>query len=212
MRALQTSADLESLTRTAAKLGLRARAARGGPPIPSLWFFTDPVRTPDPEAIARRLPAGGAVVYRPFGASEAAAVAARLRRIAWDRGLRLLIGADAELAALAGADGVHLPERLMRLAPRLARAHPGWLISAAAHGARAIRLGGALRVDVLVVSAVFPSRSPSAGAPLGPVRFAGLIRDAEPAVIALGGVTHKNAPRLLSSGAAGIAAVDGLAG
>jgi thiamine-phosphate pyrophosphorylase len=196
----------------AAKLGLRARAARGGAPIPSLWFFTDPARTPDPEAVARRLPAGSAVVYRAFGAQDARAVADRLRRIAREQGLRLLIGADAALAADAGADGVHLPERLMRLAPRLARAHPGWLISAAAHDAAAIRRGGRLGLDALVVSAVFPSRSPSAGRAMGPMRLARLVRGSPVPVIALGGVTNKNAPRLLGTGAAGIAAVEGLAG
>jgi thiamine-phosphate pyrophosphorylase len=209
---LQASADLESLARIAAKLGRRARAARGGAAIPGLWFFTDPVRTPDPEAVARRLPAGAAVVYRAFGDANAPLIADRLHRIARERGLRLLIGADAGLAASIGADGVHLPERSMHLAPRLARAHPDWLISAAAHGAGAIRRGSDFGVDALVVSPVFPSRSPSAGRAMGPVRFAGLIRNATVPVIALGGVTKKNAPRLLSTGAAGLAAVDGLAG
>jgi thiamine-phosphate pyrophosphorylase len=203
---------LEALARIAAKLGLRARAARGAAPIPHLWFFTDPLRTPDPEAGARLLPAGSAVVYRAFGAADARLIACRLRRIARERGLRLLIGADSRLAAEVGADGVHLPQRLMPLAPRLARAHPGWLISAAAHDAAAIRRGSVLGLHALVVSAVFPSRSPSAGRAMGPVRFAALIKGATVPMIALGGVTNKNAPRLLSTDAAGIAAVEGLAG
>jgi len=180
--------------------------------IPGLWFFTDPVRTPEPEAVALRLPVGAAVVYRAFGAGDSALVARRLAAISRRRGLRLLIGADAVLAAAVGADGVHLPQRLMHLAPRLARARPGWLISAAAHDAAAIVAGERFGLDALVVSAVFPSRSPSAGPALGPVRFAALIRRARVPIIALGGVTNKNAPRLLSTGAAGMAAVDGLAG
>jgi len=152
------------------------------------------------------------VVYRAFGAENAPILAQRLRRIARDRGLRLLIGADAGLAARVSANGVHLPERLMHLAPRLAHAHPGWLISAAAHDAVAIKRGADLGLDALVVSAVFPSRSPSAGSALGPIRFAELVKGATVPVIALGGVTNKNAPRLLSTGAAGMAAVEGLAG
>ena len=100
----------------------------------------------------------------------------------------------------------------MRLGPRLRRAHPGWLISAAAHDAAALRQGARLDLDAMIVSVVFPSRSASAKGALGPIRFAGLIGQVKIPVIALGGVTNKNAPRLLSTGAVGIAAVDGLAG
>jgi thiamine-phosphate pyrophosphorylase len=57
---------------------------------------------------------------------------------------------------------------------------------------------------------VFESASPSAGRPLGPVRFAALARRAGLPVYALGGVRTKNAPRLLGSGAAGLAMVEGL--
>jgi thiamine monophosphate synthase len=42
------------------------------------------------------------------------------------------------------------------------------------------------------------------------VRFAALVRRAGLPVYALGGVTPQNAPRLLSSGAAGLAMVEGL--
>ena len=99
----------------------------------------------------------------------------------------------------------------MHLAPRLRRAHPGWLISAAAHGAAAIHRGRDFELDALLVSAVFPSRSPSAKAAIGPIRLAALIRVARTPVIALGGINNKNAPRLLSTGAAGIAAIEALA-
>jgi len=57
---------------------------------------------------------------------------------------------------------------------------------------------------------VSPSRSPSAGAPMGPQAFAAIARAARIRVMALGGVTGETAPRLLTTGAAGIAAVEGL--
>ena len=174
--------------------------------------MTDPVRTPDPAAIARRLPPGAVVVYRAFGDPGALAVARSLRGLSDERGLELLIGADAGLALRVGADGVHLPERLMHRAPALRRAHPRWLISAAAHSAGALIRGDRLGLDALLVSAVFPSRSASAGAAMGPVRFAAMVGLVHAPVIALGGVNNKNAPRLISAGAAGIAAVESLSG
>ncbi len=160
--------------------------------------------------MAARLPKGAAVVYRAFGAADAEVMARRLRAVTRTRGVRLLIGADASLAARVKADGVHLPERLAHCVLRLKRRRPGWLISVAAHDHAAIRRGRG--ADAIVLSAVFPSRSPSAGPALGPLRFAQLVRASRAPIVALGGVNKKNAPRLIGTGAAGLAAIDGLAG
>ncbi|MFN3512435.1 MAG: thiamine phosphate synthase [Phenylobacterium sp.] len=174
-------------------------------PLPALLAFTDPVRTPDPTALARRLPRGTGLVYRAFGAPEAAATAQELARIARERGLLLLIGADAELAARVRAHGVHLPERLARLAKPLKRR--GFLVTAAAHSPRAARIALAAGADAAVVSAVFPSKSPSAGPPIGPLRLARLVRTTGGPVYGLGGIGHENARQLLRTGLVGLAAV-----
>ncbi len=175
--------------------------------LPALLFFTDPVRTPEPEAIARTLPRGAAIVYRPFGAADALARARRLKAIARSRGLKLLIGADAALARAAGADGVHLPERLAHRAAVLRRAHPSWMVTSAAHSLRAAR---ASRADAVVLSVAMPSRSASAGPALGPLRLAARVRASGKAAYALGGVNEATARRLLATGIIGLAAVEGL--
>lgn len=194
------------MARTAALLRPRADAWKG---LPRLLFFTDPARTPDPEAIARTLPIGAAVVFRAFGASGAEAQGLRLRRIARERGLKLLVGADEALAQALQADGVHLPERLAHRAMRLKTVHPRWIVTAAAHSARAARRGLACGADAVVVSAIFASRSPSATAPIGPVRLAQLVRRVGGPVYALGGINNKTARRLRDAGLVGLAAVDG---
>jgi len=199
----------------AAKLGRRARGRKPSSQqrtrLPHLWLLTDPARTPDPIAAAAALPGGSVVVLRLFGAPDGPAIARDLRRITRERGVSLLIGADWRLAAAVGADGVHLPQRLMGLAPGLRRRRPGWLISAAAHDAAAIAAGGRMGLDALLVSPVFPSRSASAGRPLGALRFAALVRGSRAPVIALGGVNDATARRLATCGAAGLAGVDGIA-
>jgi thiamine-phosphate pyrophosphorylase len=171
-------------------------------------FFTDPERTPDIEAAALRLPRGSAIVYRSFGAPSAEARARGLLAIARRRGLLLLIGADAGLAAKVGADGVHLPERLAHRARRLKR--PGWIVTAAAHSPLAARRGLAAGADAVVVSAIFSSKSTSAGAPIGPLRLARIVRAAHGPVYALGGVNDKTARRLMPAGLVGLAAVEAL--
>jgi len=200
--------DIAALHRVSRRLGARAKP-RGGR-LPGLLFVTDPARTPDPAAVAARLPRGCGIVFRAFGAADAVGQGRALARIARRRGLVLLVGADAKLAAAVGAHGVHLPERLARQAGRLRRARPGWIVTAAAHSAPAALRARRAGADAALVSPVFPSRSPSAGAPLGPVRFAALVRAAGLPVYALGGVDTKSARRLLASGAAGIAAVSGI--
>lgn len=193
------------MARTAQFLRRRNGARKG---LPALLFFTDPVRTPDAEAIAGRLPPGTAIVFRAFGAADAEAAGARLAAIARARKLILLVGADAALAGRLGAGGVHLPQRLAHRARRLKAAHPGWIVTAAAHSPRAARAALAAGADAVVVSTVFASRSASAGAPMGPIRLAMLVRRVKGPVYALGGIDNKKARRLKDADLVGLAAVD----
>ena len=181
-----------------------------GKALPRLFFFTDPARVPDRESVLARLPRGAGVVYRAFGAPDAVVRGRRLARIARRRGLVLLAGADAGLAAAIGADGVHLPERAANSAVGLRRARPGWIVTAAAHSAAAIGRARRAGADAVFVSPVFPSASPSAGRPLGPLRFAQLMRGARLPVYALGGIDAGTAQRIARAGLAGYAAVDAL--
>lgn len=193
------------MRRTAALL---RRPAGGRKALPRLLFFTDPARTPDPAAIAATLPAGAGVVFRHFGAADAEAQARRLLAVARARRLVLLIGADAALAARIGAQGVHLPERMAGRAAALRRR--GWIVTVAAHSPAAVARAWLSGADAAVVSTVFPSNSPSAGAPIGPVRLARMARTARLPLYALGGLNDKTARRLKDAGLAGLAAVDAL--
>jgi thiamine-phosphate pyrophosphorylase len=200
--------DLERLMRTARTLSRNARSFKPGVALPPLILVTDPDRTPDPVALAERLPRGSGVIFRGFGLKGARKTARRLAAVARRRGLVLLIGADALRVAGAGA---HLPERMAHHAGALKRARPGLVVTVAAHSLPALIQARRAGADAALLSTVFESRSPSAGRPLGPVRFAGLVRRAGLPVYALGGIKTKNAPRLKGSGAAGLAMVEGLA-
>jgi thiamine-phosphate pyrophosphorylase len=180
---------------------LRLNRTAGAPPIPALYFFTDPERTPDPMAIARRLPRGTAVVYRHFGAKNRLAVVRRLAGVARTRGLVLLIGADPDLACQVGA-GVHWPERL---APAERGDAP--LVTVAAHSREAAMRAGAIG-DACILSPVFPTRSAAGRKPLGLFAASQIARAAPRPIIALGGVTAHTAQLLSGRGFAGVAAVD----
>lgn len=191
----------------AARASARTFAARGAAGLPPALFLTDPARTPEPETIAARLPRGVGVVYRHFGAPDRKSVALRLAGICRARGLVLLIAADPALALQVDADGVHWPFRLKGEARRWRSRFR--LQTLSAHSARELRVAEGLPVDAVLLSTVFASRSPSAGAAMGAHRFARLAAGSVKPVYALGGVTAETAGRV--AGWAGVAAVEGLA-
>lgn len=197
--------------RTHALLNAEARRlnrAAGAPPIPALYFFTDPVRTPDPAGIARRLPRGAAVVYRHFGAPDRVKTARLLAGVCRSRGLKLLIAADPALAARVGADGVHWPERRL---PAQREASAG-LVTVAAHSAAGLGRAAAFGADAAILAPIFPTLSRSGNTPLGLFRASQWARGAGLPVIALGGVTPERARLLAGRSFAGLAAIEGLAG
>lgn len=179
--------------------------------LPRLLFVTDPLRTPDPVFIASRLPEGSGVIYRAFGAPDALATALTLRAIAAERGLKFLIGADADLARACEADGLHLPERALDEAPGVRDRHPDWILTAAAHSLDPVQRAAAGGCDAAIVSKVFSSRSHSPGDAMGVSGFMALVDAARLPVYALGGVNTATAPQLSGSGIQGLAIVDGLA-
>jgi thiamine-phosphate pyrophosphorylase len=199
--------EMEALSRTAARL--RPWLVRGKP-LPNLLFFTDPVRTPAPERVAERLPAGAAVVFRAFGAANALYQGRKLREFAQRRGLLLVVGADQNLARAIEADGLHLPERLVADLPGLRIAHADWWITIAAHDKAAAKAGATAGADALVVSPIFPSASPSAHTPLGVEGLKRIIDSVKTPVYALGGVHAGTIKQLAETGIVGIAAVEAL--
>jgi thiamine-phosphate pyrophosphorylase len=173
-------------------------------------LFTDPARTPDPAAAAENLPRGAGVVFRAFGAPDAVAKGRALASVCRRRGLVLMVGADPELARRLGAAGVHLPQRLAGRAGVIRALRRRFRITAAAHDLPSVLNARRAGAEALVISPVFPSRSPSAGRALGPMALAGLVRRSRSPTYALGGVNAGNARALGLTGVVGLAAVDAL--
>jgi thiamine-phosphate pyrophosphorylase len=193
------------------RVALRLRARAGlRKALPPLLFFTDPLRTPNPERVIARLPRGSGVVYRVFGAPDAATRGRALVSQARRRGVLFLVGADGALASRLSADGVHLPQRLAARAGAIGRLRRRFLVTAAAHDLPAALRARRAGADAIVVSSVFPSTSPTAGRPMGVMRLANLIRRVGAPAYALGGVDARTARLLKGSGAVGVAVVGGM--
>ncbi|MFW2831380.1 thiamine phosphate synthase [Sphingomonas sp. ID0503] len=168
-------------------------------PIPRLWMMTDERQGKGLLPAVKRLPRGAGIVFRHYSLPprERRALFEAVRRAARGR-LVLVLAGSARQAAAWRADGWH--------GPATARASRPMPHSASAHNAREVRRAA----DILFLSPLFPTRSHPGGRVLGRTRFAALARQARVPVIALGGMTPRNARRLGALGASGWAAIDGL--
>jgi thiamine-phosphate pyrophosphorylase len=174
--------------------------------------MTDRARLPDPALAIAGLPPGAAVIFRDYDAPDRTAAARRLRRLCRARRLLFLVAGDWRLAVAVRADGLHLPEGLLRhgyATWRRARRRV-FLVTQAAHGRAAIAAGGRHGVDAVLLAPVFATASHADAKPLGPLRFARLVRVSPVPVYALGGVTARTRRRLRGIKIAGIAAIGAL--
>jgi thiamine-phosphate pyrophosphorylase len=105
-----------------------------------------------------------------------------------------------------GAAGVHWPFAEWHEARRWRNRFD--LMSVSAHGRAELCRIDAQVFDAALLSAVFPSRSPSAGPPLGAHTLRNLSRRSPVPVYALGGINSRNAASI--SDAAGLAAIEGI--
>jgi len=166
-----------------------------------LILMTDDERLADPVAAARHLPKGSMVILRARDAKKRRALAEALR--AETNGLILLAADDPALADRL--HGLHLPEKRAHEAAHWRALRPHWLITVVAHSGRGLRIAYA---DAALLSPIFPTQSHPGARPLTAARARLMARDSLLPVLALGGVTARNA-RLLK-GFAGVAAIGAL--
>jgi thiamine-phosphate pyrophosphorylase len=166
-----------------------------------LALITDDDRLPDPVGAARALPKGSLVIVRSRDAKRRRALGETLR--AQTNGLILLAADDPVLADLL--HGLHLPEVRARDAAHWRVLRPHWVITVAAHSQRGLH---APYADAALLSPVFATKSHPQAKILTPVRARLMVQRASLPVLALGGVTSRNA--VLLHGFSGIAAITSL--
>ena len=199
--------SLEPQSDAARKLEIAADRVRTHlpPHLPPVWVLTDPNRTPDPCRLAECIPQGWGVIYRHFGADDHRSIAHRLKAISAKRQLKLLIAADPETASDCKADGVHWPERLVD--GRLPEMRKFAINTVSCHDPNFLKTYAEIGFDAALVSTVFPSRSASAGQPIGPANLKHIAQSCGLPVYGLGGLNAENALEIADF--AGLAMIEG---
>ncbi|MDE2654358.1 MAG: thiamine phosphate synthase [Gemmatimonadota bacterium] len=140
-------------------------------------------------------------------------LARRLRALTGAAGALFFVNDRLDLALAAGADGVHLGPDDLPVAAARRIAPPGFLIGHSADDPDAARAAVAAGADYIGSGAVFPtSTKADAGAAIGVRRLGEVARCVDVPVVAIGGVTVRNAPRVFAAGAAGCAVVSAVMG
>jgi thiamine-phosphate pyrophosphorylase len=172
--------------------------------------MTDETRTPDPEADLRQLTPGTIVIFRHYDAPNRPELGRKLARLARRSGLYFVVAGDWRLAQQLHADGLHLPQGMIRRRARFAPRGCGLPVSAAAHDEAAARRAVRAGAGAVLLSPVFATRSHPGQKPLGLLPLARVCRASRQPVLALGGIGPVHIRRLLAAGAAGIAGISGV--
>jgi thiamine-phosphate pyrophosphorylase len=176
--------------------------------LPPIMFLTDEHRVQDPLTICRYLPPGTGIILRDYNSPNRKDLAAQLSKIATKYKLILFVGDDMELALKIGAKGVHYRENTIQGGE--ARKNTNLIITSSAHSFAAIQKASEAGADAVILSPVFKTKSNLNKAPLGISLFSKWVAKSPLPVYPLGGITSHNAHLLLSSKAAGLAAIEGV--
>lgn len=141
---------------------------------------------------------------------ELVAEAREIRALCHSRGIPFIINDDVELARLVSADGVHVGLDDLDIAAAREIIGEKGIIGASAHSVEEARAAERAGADYLGVGAVFGSSTKTNARPLALETLRDITAAVSIPVVAIGGVTRANLPRLADSGIAGAALVSAI--
>ncbi len=158
---------------------------------------------------ARAAIAGGAdaLQLREKHAPDGAllALAAELRELTDETNRMFIMNDRADIAAIVGADGLHLGQEDLPLAEARTLLRPGALIGRSTHSVEQARAAVTEGADYIAVGPVFESRTKDAGAPVGCDLLRRVREAVDLPIVAIGGINEGNLDAVLAAGASCIA-------
>jgi thiamine-phosphate pyrophosphorylase len=140
---------------------------------------------------------------RALAAGALLALLQALRALTRQHQVALLVSERLDLALLADADGVHLPEASVEVAQARKLLGTQRLIGASRHDGRGVEAAARQGADYATLSPVY--ETPGKGPALGLAGFSEVVRRTALPLFALGGVRAERMPELLRTGARGVA-------
>ena len=189
--------------------GLNLSFSKNTSSLPLLFAFSDETLTPKPIELINRLPIGSGFIFRHYLFPDRRRLARQVVKACRESNILCFIAGDLQLCLHTKADGIHLPEHLLRR-PIYGLSHfkqRGGLVTAATHSLSAGLIAQRYGVDGVFLSPVFDTPSHLGLPYLGLIRFTEITRQLSVPVFALGGICLSQTKRLNKSGAYGIGGI-----
>jgi thiamine-phosphate pyrophosphorylase len=166
-------------------------------------------------AVVADLAGGGAglLQLRAKGMADGLFLDLALEAVAAARaaGVPVLINDRADVARLAGADGVHVGQEDLSPADARRVLPPGAIVGLSTHDTTQLARSATEPVDYVAVGPVFPTRTKTRADPVVGPEFVRRARSmtAKP-LVAIGGISVANAAEVVAAGADGVAVISAL--
>lgn len=129
------------------------------------------------------------------------AQAAELRELTDETGKILIINDRPDIAAIVGADGLHLGQRDLPIADARRLLRPGAVVGRSCHTAQQVHTAVNEGADYISVGPIFPTNTKDAGPLAGTELLAKATRETDRPLVAIGGICAANASEVIAAGA-----------
>ena len=127
------------------------------------------------------------------------------------RGVRLIVNDRADVALMAGADGVHVGQDDLPVADARRIVGPHALVGLSTHDLAQLEAAAGAEADYLAIGPVFSTGSKANPDPVVGLEMVARARAmTDRPLVAIGGITHANARDVVKAGADGIAVIGDL--
>jgi len=138
------------------------------------------------------------------------ALAAELRDLTDDTGKMLIINDRPDIAALVGADGVHVGQHDLPVSEARRLIRPGGLVGKTTHSARQAHAAMTEGADYIAFGPIFETTTKDAGAPVGIKTLKQVLGEIDIPVVPIGGINAENVSQVREAGASCAAACTGV--
>jgi len=125
----------------------------------------------------------------------------------------LVVNDRADVAALAGADGVHVGQEDLSVEKTRRVVGPGKLVGVSTHSLEQFQRAGASSADYIAVGPIFATGTKANPDPVVGSEFIRKVRPlTDKPIVAIGGITLERAPEIIESGADSVAVISDILG
>jgi thiamine-phosphate pyrophosphorylase len=183
--------------------------------FPALYTILDPSLTPEPIGFARKLAEAGVQLIQlrdKRGSSRKIHEQARELMALQGLGVRIIINDRPDIAAIAGAAGVHVGQDDLPVEDARKICQPPLWVGVSTHNLNQLREAAATSADYIAVGPIFPTETKENPDPVVGLQLLRAARQlTRKPLVAIGGISSESAMEVFAAGADSVAIIRDLA-